>query len=243
MQNIKVSIIIPVYNGEQYIERCINSLLNQTLHEIEILVINDGSIDKTTEIIDDFSKKDTRIRIISQEQKGASAARNAGIIRAKGDYIGFVDVDDIIEADMFYKLYSKAIKYNHDIVCCSFYEEKPHQISEFKDSLFGNDYLKGDTIREIYFKYIIEDKHLGYLPLWNKIFRKSLLQNNNILLDETMVLGEDRVFCSQAILHASSIGNCNELLYHYLKCNNDSLTNGYNQKKIDYYLKDRKSVV
>lgn len=242
MNSVKVSIIIPVYNAKDYIEKCLKSILNQSLKEIEIIAVNDGSSDESLNILKKISQKDKRLIVLSQENKGASAARNLGIRNANGEYIGFVDIDDYIEEDMYSKMYNKAIEKDYDIITCSFKEEGRNYTINFTDSLFGNDELLGDNIKKIYLEKIVEDKFLGYLPLWNKIFKNKLIKEKKIVLNENMVLGEDRVFCCEAFFYANKVGNINEVLYHYVKINSDSLTKKYNIKQIEYYLQDRSSM-
>ena len=111
----KVSVIVPVYNTEKYLEKCLNSLINQTLHDIEVICVNDGSTDNSLNILNQYAQKDNRIKIINQENKMQGAARNAGTQIAAGEYIGFVDSDDWIDLDYFEKLYNAATKYNLDI--------------------------------------------------------------------------------------------------------------------------------
>lgn len=243
MSSVKVSIIIPVYNAKHYIEKCLLSILNQSLREIEIIVVNDGSTGESLNILKKISQKDKRVIVLTQENKGASAARNLGLRNANGEYIGFVDIDDYIEEHMYFKMYNKAIEKNYDIVTCSFKEEGQNYINNFTDALFGNDELVGANIKKLYLEKIIEDKFLGYLPLWNKIFKNELIKEKEILLDESMVLGEDRVFCCEAFLNSKKVANVNDFLYHYVKTNSNSLTKKYDTKQIKYYLKDRSSML
>ena len=115
LNNMKISIIVPVYNVEKYLERCLDSLINQTLKDIEIICINDGSTDNSSEILKEYAKKDSRIIIINQNNQGISVARNNGMNKAKGKYIGFVDSDDWVDLDFFEKLYKAAEKHNAQI--------------------------------------------------------------------------------------------------------------------------------
>ena len=124
MTNIKVSVIIPAYNTENQITKCLNSVLNQTLKEIEIIVIDDGSTDNTLELINNFKLTDSRITVISQENKKQGAARNRGIEIAKGEYIGFVDSDDYIDRDYYVKLYNSAVNNNCDIATTNILKHK-----------------------------------------------------------------------------------------------------------------------
>ena len=110
-----VSIIVPVYNCAQFLNRCMDSLVNQTLKDIEIICINDGSTDNSPEILQEYAAKDSRIKIINKENGGLSSARNRGLAAAQGEYLGFVDSDDWVDLDFFEKLYNAAKKYDTDI--------------------------------------------------------------------------------------------------------------------------------
>ena len=120
MKNFVVSIIIPAYNIENYIEKTLDSVLDQTYDSLEIIVVNDGSKDNTAAIIDSYAQKDNRIKVIHKENGGVTSARLAGIAAATGDYIGFVDGDDYIEPNMFELLVNNAINYNADISHCGY---------------------------------------------------------------------------------------------------------------------------
>lgn len=243
MSNIKVSIIIPIYNAEKYIENCLESIINQSLREIEIIIINDGSTDKSKSIVEEYLEKDSRIKLINQKNLGASAARNIGIKESIGEYIGFVDIDDYIETDMYYKMYKTAISAKCDIVICGFVEERKENNTNYNNGLFNNQYLENDNIKKEYLNNIVNDKALGYLPIWNKIFKRELIIKNNIKIKEDLVFGEDRVFCRESILLSNKIGSVNEILYHYRKINCNGVTLGFSKEKIDYYLEDRNEML
>ena len=118
-ENIKISIIVPCYNVEKYLPECLDSLLNQTFKYFEIICVNDGSNDSTLSILEKYSKKDSRIKIISQKNKGLSGARNTGIDAAKGDYIAFLDSDDWVDNNFYLKLYEAITKHNCDIAAAT----------------------------------------------------------------------------------------------------------------------------
>ena len=111
----KVSIIVPVYNVEKYLEKCLDSLVNQSLHDIEIICVNDGSKDDSLDILEKYAKKDSRIKIINKQNQGLSAARNDGLKVAAGEYVGYVDSDDWVDLNFYEKLYESAKKYNAEI--------------------------------------------------------------------------------------------------------------------------------
>ena len=116
----KVSVIIPFYNGIEFLRACVSSVQNQTLREIEILLVDDGSTDGSSALADTLAAEDERICVIHQENKGLSGARNTGIDAATGDYIGFVDADDIVSPDMYEKLYAEAVSLSCEIVTCAY---------------------------------------------------------------------------------------------------------------------------
>ena len=124
MQNPTISIIVPVYNVEEYIHKCINSILAQTYKDFELILINDGSPDNSGIICDEYARADSRIKVIHQQNSGLSAARNAGLAVAKGDYIGFVDSDDWIDKSMYESMITEAQTLEADIVICDYYKVK-----------------------------------------------------------------------------------------------------------------------
>lgn len=134
MENKKISIIIPVYKVENYLERCVESVLNQTHQNLEIILVDDGSPDRCGKMCDLYSQKDNRIKVIHKENGGLSDARNVALDIATGDYIGFVDSDDYVEEDMFKTLYQLAEKYQADISSVSFYKVLGNQVISARNS-------------------------------------------------------------------------------------------------------------
>ena len=167
-----ISIIVPVYNVSEYLEECLISIINQSYKNIEIICINDGSTDNSLEILESFQKKDNRIIIINQINKGLSAARNTGLDIAKGKYIGFVDSDDYIDLDMFKMLYESIKKYNTDISICNYYyllgEEKYIYYESDKDDLINN---KEDYLYELLYDCKIQNY------VWSRLYKKELFDN------------------------------------------------------------------
>lgn len=115
----KISAILPVYNVEQYIKDCLDSIINQTMDDIEIICVNDGSLDNSLQVLEEYAQKDARIKIISQENQGQGIARNNGLKIANGEYITFIDPDDWVDVDMFEKMYNSAKKFDSDFVFCN----------------------------------------------------------------------------------------------------------------------------
>lgn len=134
MEDKLITIIIPVYNVEKYLRECIDSVIAQTYKNLEIILVDDGSIDKSGEICDEYSKKDSRIRVIHKKNGGLSDARNVALDIAKGEYIGFIDSDDYIEKDMFETLYKLAEKYHAEISSISFYKILENKVISVRNS-------------------------------------------------------------------------------------------------------------
>ncbi len=182
--NILISIIVPAYNVEQWIERCLDSIRNQTYRNLEIIVIDDGSTDKTPEILESYSQKEERIIVVHQENSGLAIVREKGIAMAKGDYVGFVDGDDVIESNMYERLLNNAIKYHADISHCGikycFYDGRVKMHWGTGDiKVFDRD----TGIKELLSAEIIEPS------LCNKLYKRELLYNS--CLDVTIVNYED----------------------------------------------------
>ncbi len=171
---VKVSIVVPVYNVEKYLKDCLDSLINQTLKEIEIICINDGSKDNSLLILEDYALRDSRIKVINKENEGQSIARNIGIEIATGEYLGFVDSDDWVDLEYFEKLYNSAKKHDCDIACAGFkrYKKtKKLRISKsFKDEVVCaniNDKVRMDNLP-------------AHNYIWNKIFKRDSWLNIGI---------------------------------------------------------------
>lgn len=234
----KVSIIVPIYNVEKYLARCLDSLLAQTLHDIEIMAVNDGSTDRSLDILHAYKIRDSRIKIINQENFGVSEARNAGIAKASGEYIAFVDPDDWIESEMYSTMYEKANEYNCDIVMCSYVREfKDHsKIKVFELPIeyhFKNEEVKSFLMRRLIGPINEEISNPELLdawgPVWSKLYKKDLITNNGIKFTNLKEIGtnEDSLFNIEAVYNAKSCCFINEPFYHYWKENETSITSYY----------------
>lgn len=177
--NYLISVIVPTYNIEAYISRCLDSIINQTYPYLDIIVIDDGSIDRTGYIIDNYLMKDRRIRTIHKKNEGVSKARLAGLKIANGDYIGFVDGDDIIDNDMFQSLIENAIEYNADISHCGYVMDFPDGHSDYyyntNKKIIQN---HQDGLKDLLSGRFIEP------GLWNKIYKKELI--NKLIFNRKM---------------------------------------------------------
>ena len=211
----KLSVIIPVYNVENYLRECLDSITNQTVKDIEIICIDDGSSDNSPDILKEYQKKDSRIKIITKENGGQASARNLGIKEAQGEYIAFIDSDDFIEAEMLEKLYTKAKDDNLDIAMCKI-ATYDNQTEEIKDNVWY--YMLG-VFRD-FDKDIFNHKdtreftcHIAVTP-YNKIYKTTLLKENNILFPEGLIF-EDEKFFYDTYLRAKRVSIVDEFLYYY----------------------------
>ncbi len=210
----KVSVIIPVYNVENYLEKCLDSLVNQTLKEIEIIVVNDGSSDNSQKIIDKYVKKyPNQVISINQENGGQGAARNTGISYASGEYIGYVDSDDYVEKNMYEEMYNKAKSENADIVICG-----NNIVSEDNELLGQND-------ADIQFL-------LGQMAVWNKIYRRELIIKNKIEF-RSKVWYEDLDFTMKVYFLSKKISYVNKYLYNYLLRNGSTMNNNNLERNLE----------
>lgn len=211
----KISVIIPVYNVEDYIKTCLDSILAQTLKDIEIICINDGSTDNSLNILQEYSSTDSRIKIITKENGGQATARNFGIKEAQGEYVAFVDSDDFIEPDMFEKLYNKAKYNNLDIAMCKI-ATYDNQTEEIKDNVWY--YMLGvfrDFEKDIFNHKDTKEFtcNIAVTP-YNKIYKNSLLKDNDILFPEGLIF-EDEKFFYDTYLRAKRVSIVDEFLYYY----------------------------
>lgn len=197
---IKVSIIVPVYNSEDYIETCIKSLQDQTLKDIEIICVDDKSTDNSVKIIEDLITKDDRISLyINEENKRVGYCRNIGISEAKGEYIGFIDNDDYVDLDFYERLYDAAKVYDADVAMgeIQIFNVAANQVSLERKYQFGCEYLMPKIINK-----------LQEGVAWDKIYRNSFLkQNKDVRFPENVILGEDNLFVFKVMC------KCNKLIF------------------------------
>ena len=197
--NVKVSVIIPVYNCEKYIEECIESLINQTLQECEFIFVNDGSKDKSEEIIKKYADKDERITLINQKNSGVSVARNVGIKKAVGEYIGFVDADDYVESDYYEKLYNTAKNNNCSIVVCNWKSQINGKENKLSLPFEKDKILNKSYIEEKIYPFLIEND--SFNSVCNKLFNSNLIKENKVEFPVGIELGEDGAFNVQAFTY------------------------------------------
>lgn len=213
----KLSIIVPVYNVEKYLPKCLESLIKQTLKDIEIICVNDGSMDNSLAILKEFASRDSRIRIIDNQHQGVAKTRNTGIEQSTGEYIGFVDSDDYIDIDFFEKLYNSATKSNSDIAIASILKHKNFF------NIYNAKYTKEETAITIQDKIkLCEDKKHFFFYAWNKIYHSGFIKENNIKFSEGQIY-EDVMFAIKALYYSNKIISVYGTKYHYIEHEN-SLT-------------------
>ena len=211
---IKVSIIIPIYNVEKYLRECLDSVINQTLSEIEIICVNDGSKDNCLEIIQEYAKVDSRIKILNKDNSGYGDSMNKGIELATGEYLGIVEPDDYVEKDMFQKLYSKAKEYDADIVKSNFF------ILQDSDKDKKITLVMLDESKKYYDKLLTPIKNLNVyrFPMytWSGIYKREFINKNNIKHNTTPGASfQDNGFFFQTFSLAKTVYFINEAFYYY----------------------------
>ena len=228
----KISVIVPVYNTEKFLKKCIESIINQTLKEIEIILINDGSTDNSLEVLQFFKEKDERIIIVNKKNEGASEARNIGIELARGEYLSFLDSDDYVEENMLEEMYYNSKKNNVDILISDYYRNEDEEKKYSASSYLGDD-LKKLTSK----KCCLEILLYRVTPmLWNKLIKRQLFVNNNIKFPEEVFHQEDYITMIKLTYYAKKIMFLKEAFYHYvIHDNQGTKTSGKEKEFFDYY--------
>lgn len=225
-----VSVIIPIYNTEMFLCKCIDSVLTQTLSDIEVLLINDGSTDNSGKICNDYACKDKRIHVIHIPNQGVSHARNKGLEVARGNYISFIDSDDWIEPDMIETLYQLIQAEHVDLSSCGYSIENENGdiIYNIKD-IINYTLSRWDAIHSLF-----HDRYYRYKGnLWDKLYDKKIIDCNQLRFNENIYYNEDRLFTFQYLIHCQLISYTTSSYYHYIIRSSsamDSFENGYNKQ-------------
>lgn len=238
-----ISVIIPVYNAEAYLEQAVESVRVQTWKNLEIILVDDGSPDNCPSICDSLAKRDERIRVIHQANGGLTAAWKRGVSEASGEYVGFVDSDDWIEPDMYEKLYLEAEAQGADIVCCGIhhvFEGNAHAPWDDEMRLPKNVYTKEELTKEIYPVLLNDGSFMGRSLQPNrvsKLVKRRLILDNMELCDNRVSVGEDVQFSFSIFTEAEKIAVLPHFLPYYYRVNERSMTGGYDEgylEKIKY---------
>ena len=208
-----ISVIVPVYNVEKYLSRCLDSIINQTYKNLEIILIDDGSPDNSGKICDEYAKQDSRIKVIHKENGGVSSARNVGLENATGDYITFVDSDDWIEVDMYECMLAQNQDVNYDIIKCS-------HIFEYVNKKTNSDFIYKNSIliekeqeKEEFIELVLEGKVMP--SLWSMLIKRNKINELSLEFNESLIIGEDFIFTLELFFFVNSIYIYNKHLYHY----------------------------
>lgn len=233
----KVSIIIPVYNGEKYIKRCLNSIVNQTYKNIEILIINDGSTDKTVEKLEEIN--DERIKIFNRENKGVSKARNFGIDVCTGEYLLFCDADDWLETNLIESMMKLIVKADYDLIRFNYYVNKTEKSNYSK----GMD-IEIESDNKLNLNNIINGMIKAKIPsyIWTLFIKKDFIINNKLRFDEDIYIAEDKVFLLKHLLKNPKTYIENEAYYHYYYNLDSAMHKKDFKKKIDNIIKVNKKI-
>lgn len=236
--NIMVSIIVPVYNSEEYLHKCVNSILKQTYINIQVILVDDGSTDKSPEICDYFTKIDNRVEVIHKKNEGVSVARNQGIKAAMGECILFVDSDDYIDAKMVSSLLLVYENEDSDLILCEnyYFDDIDEQYIPFRNSP-----VKRNVDSEKFME-IVPSLHntMHFQVLWNKLFKTNIIKKHDICFNKNISLGEDILFIVDYISFCKSFYLLAEPLYYY-RNNPNSITKKYyeNYYELQKYLYDK----
>lgn len=204
-----VSVIVPVFQAERYIDMCVNSILSQTYQNIEVILVDDGSTDQSAKKCDEYCAIDSRVTVIHKKNRGVAAARNTGLLKSSGEFVMFVDSDDWIEADMIEKLLTIAKLENADVVECDFVQckdgrsnRKPHD---------GNIYIL-ENKEEIFFHSFVHGVPYLYKVCWGKLIRKELCKNASF---PNRTVAEDAAFCDQILMQCKRVVKTYNQYYNY----------------------------
>ena len=236
--------VIVTYNRKNLLIECINSILNQTIKNLEIIIVNDGSTDKTLDIVELIAKKDDRIIIINQNNRGAGAARNRGILESSGKYITFVDADDVISDNMIENLYI-AMEDGIDMIQCNYIEynkdsgEKKTVNHGFNDNEIVDDVFIHSKVIPMF----ASEKNRGFYSLWNKMYNRDWIIKNGLRIDENMEIGEDWWFNINCFVKANRVKFIQDYLYTYIRQNPNSLMCKYRKNQIELQLYGRKRLL
>lgn len=226
----EISIIVPVYNVEKYLENCIESILNQTFKDFELILVDDGSTDNSGKICDIYKKKDSRIKVIHKNNGGLSSARNAGLDIASGQYIGFVDSDDSIHPQMYELLYSKIIDYDAMIAICNY--KKVNEINlipdyiDSKEDISIIEFSNLESLNNLYNK----NNKIDYIISCNKLYNQKIFNKIRYPIGK---IHEDEFIAHKVLFESNKIIYLDKELYYYLQRQNSIMGKGVNIRTLD----------
>ena len=223
-----ISAILPVYNVAPYLRKCLDSVLKQTYSNLEILLIDDGSTDDSSDICDEYAQRNKNIRVIHKENGGVSSARNLGINESKGEYITFIDSDDIVEPDMIENMHSDAVNNGVLLSCCQMDVVEINGKVRALDNGRTGLYTKDEVLNNYFTNQFIKDQFYG--P-YNKLFHKTII---NRTFFKPYKLGEDILFMFEVLLKVDKVYISNHMAYHYMHREGSAMTSTFSPKRLDY---------
>lgn len=245
ISKVKVSVIIPVYNVEKYLDRCIQSILNQTLKEIEIILVDDGSSDNSSQICDEYSKKDNRIKVIHKKNEGLGFARNSGMEIARGEYIAFVDSDDFIEKNGFEYMYKISVENKVDMCMSGYYKYNSQNKTKEKIEIIKKiTTYEGDEVKLCACRMIgslpeeLKDEYYG-MSVWKNLYFLNFLRKNNLKFNsEREYVSEDAIFHLNCVPKMKKVIIIPESFYNYCdNTNSITLSKTFRESKFEEYKK------
>ncbi len=233
-----ISVIVPVYNAEKHLAECLDSILSQSYKNLEIILINDGSKDRSGDICSRYAERDGRIKLVNKPNGGVSAARNDGLALSKGDWVAFVDSDDCIACEFIEKLYNAAAGKAEISACCCVVR---FDRSEFEEHFFEGSRLYMSDKRELYLQTIREnrcrprreDYHASIGIAWGKLYKRGLIERGKLAFDVGLSQMEDTIFNLRAFFHASAVNYIDEALYFYRQSHRTELKSASYSESFD----------
>ncbi|MBQ6589706.1 MAG: glycosyltransferase [Butyrivibrio sp.] len=232
-----ISIVVTVYNLGNYIECCLKSIIMQTYMDIEVIVVDDGSTDNSARICDEYAARDSRVKVIHQENSGIVRARKNGLLASRGEYIGFVDGDDWIEPEMYEKLYRALTDENVQVSMCGRIEEMGDLSRRVCQGIEAGRYGRNELLTQVFPRMIVKEGFFewGIYPgYWDKLFSRCTLEPHLMNEDDRIVMGEDAAGVYPCLLSAESIYIMQDCLYHYRQSSNSMV-----KKKVADYESER----
>ena len=214
-ENVKISVVMPIYNASDYLRPAIDGVLNQTLSDIELICVDDGSTDNSLSILKEYQQSDDRVRIVTENNAGPSIARNKGLLRARGKYVIFLDADDFYDYTLLEKLYNLAEEQALDIAICKF-DIYNNRKSKFEDNIksdHGEIFDESSVVSKNDYPDVILSCTTGYV--WNKLFRREFLVEKELTFDPDLRVFEDTHFVVTALSLAERVGKCSDRLIHH----------------------------
>lgn len=240
-----ISIIIPIYNVEDHLQNCIDSVLEQSFTSFELILVNDGSQDKCGQICEAYAKKDSRIKVFHQKNKGVSSARNTGIDNAIGDYLAFIDPDDIILPNMYEVLMKYATEYTADVTVCQYNQKNEIEKSDKTPQVWKKTKtaINHEEIMNEIFPNLLVNNTFSLIPCFNKLYKRSIFDIYHIRFDEYKSFGEDKQFNLNILPNIGTLVFVNKPLYIYFKRQGESLSQVFRRDFYYYLLDDKRFLI